>query len=109
MKKLILGLVAATAVAAPFAIAGSASAAVVSSAPNCVPVQAAPAVTHLAYKYKPPVNGSASTYWSKVNAATLTVGGIAYTVTGVTRMTVGIPAVLGAITCAATPPRLEAR
>jgi hypothetical protein len=105
MRKIILGLVAATVVAAPIALASSASADVVSSDPNCVPVKAAPAQTHIQYKYVPVKTGTGSTYWSDTNAGpAIKVGTIDYKRDGnKTRIYTDVPAVEG-VTCSVTLP-----
>ena len=64
MKKFILGLVAAAAVAAPIALtAGSANAETVSYATNCTPVFA-----HIEYKWVPDVTSAGPTQWTTDNA-----------------------------------------
>lgn len=56
----------------------TASADTVSSAPDCVPVQAVPAWTEIHYKYTPVKNGTGSTYWSASNTdSRITVNGSA--------------------------------
>jgi hypothetical protein len=64
MKKFILVLVAATAVAAPLAIAASANAATVSTAPDCKPV-----IAHTEYKWVPDVTSAGPTQWTTYNVA----------------------------------------
>ena len=92
MKKIILGLVAAAAVAAPLALtAGSASAATTTSIdPACVPVTEKAAVTeksHIEYKYKPAV-GNGHIKWSTEDVPTKDFGGVAYVRDGVKTQTI---------------------
>lgn len=79
MRKILIGLVAAAAIAAPFVAATSANAATTTSAvADCVPVievSAASAVTHVEYKYV----GAGSTKWSRDSNPILVVDGVTYT------------------------------
>jgi hypothetical protein len=104
MRKTFLGLAVIAAIATPLALASTAEAAV-SSATDCVPVKAAPATTHVEYKYVPAANGKASTYWSTSDAgATITVANIKYNRDGnKTRLIIDVPAV-DAVTCSVTLP-----
>jgi hypothetical protein len=106
MRKILLGLMAASSLATPLALAASASADAGSPAPGCVPVKAAPAWTETQYKYKPVANGSGSTYWSAKNDAKTTVNGVDYANAGSVRH-IDHPAVEG-VTCTVTLPQFEA-
>jgi len=69
MRKIILGLVATAAIAAPLAVAGSASADTVSSDPTCVPVKHVDGWTETLYKYSPVKSSDGPTQWDSVNAS----------------------------------------
>ena len=107
MRKSILGLMAVTAIASPIVLASLASADVVSSDPTCVPIAAAPAVTHTEYKYVPLKAGNGSTHWAKTDAAAGTqilVNNVKYVRDGnKTRIITDVPAVAG-VTCSVTLP-----
>src|SRR5688500_1190151 len=82
MRKTILGLAAIAAIATPLTFASSAQAATTTStAIDCTPVTevlAAPAQTHVEYKYKRADGTPGHIQWSTENAATLPFGGVAY-------------------------------
>ena len=114
MRKIILGLVAATIVAAPLALAGPASAdTILSTDPTCSPVKEAAAYTETFYKYKPAVNGTGPTYWAtkgeNVNApagAHKLFNGIDYVRDGVKTNSVFHEAVQG-VNCGVTLPQFD--
>ena len=81
MRKILLGLVAAAAIATPLAAAAAANADTASSDPTCVPVKAAIAVTHIEYKYIPKVRGQGPTHWNKWRSDPRQVGTIDYSAT----------------------------
>jgi hypothetical protein len=76
MRKFLLGAVATAAIIAPLSLAATSAEAAntQSTAPNCTPVAAIPASSHIEYKYV----GDGHTQWSKVSNPTLVVGGVTY-------------------------------
>src|SRR4051812_14444216 len=68
MRKILLGLVASAAIAAPLAVAGAASADSVPSDPTCVPVKHVDAWTETLYKSSPVKTSDGPTQWPTENA-----------------------------------------
>ena len=110
MKKIIVGIVAATAIASPIALATSANAEVVSSDPTCSPVKHVNAWTETLYKYSPVKVNEGPTQWDIKDAPagfpkTWTVKGktVNYFRDGNKTSTVAHPVIEG-VTCSVTLP-----
>lgn len=106
-SKLILIAGAVAAIGGPAALASSAFADTVSTAPDCLPVKAAPAWTEIQYKYTPVKNGAGPTHWAKSaptsKTQTIDINGVSYANANSVRK-IEHPAV-EAVTCAVAMPQ----
>ena len=99
MRKIILGLVATAAIAAPLALATSAQAVTTTSdASTCVPVTEVTEVNHVEYKYKLKV-GTGHIKWSTENVSSMSFGDVEYVRDGNKTQTIIDVAAVDGVNC----------